>query len=120
MPKKTTMSLSTPQTGSLYLESLKMPWDSTEADGYTMKCLYKDPERGEMTCIFRMAPGAIAPPHCHDDEFEQVFVLEGAFNDGEQTLVEGDYVCRAPGAIHGGTTQEGALMLVMFSRKDPR
>ena len=64
-------------------------------------------------------PGATAGPHAHD-EFEQVYVLEGSFNDGEQTLVPGDYVFRAPGAMHEGWTRDGALMLVMFSKIDPR
>ena len=73
-----------------------MSWEQAEIEGYTLKRLYEDPERGEWTCLFRMDTGATAGPHAHD-EFEQVYVLEGSFNDGEQTLVPGDYVFRAPG-----------------------
>jgi quercetin dioxygenase-like cupin family protein len=120
MSQKTMTVLGTPQAGSLYLNSLKMPWEPTEIEGYSLKRLYEDSERGEITCLFRMDPGAIANRHAHHDEFEQVYVLEGSFNDGEQTLVAGDYVFRAPGAMHEGSTQDGALMLVMFSKADPR
>lgn len=112
--------LSTPQAGSQYLESIKMPWEPTDNEGYKVKTLYEDPERGELTCLFRMEPGAVAGLHAHHDEFEQVYILEGSFNDGEHTLVPGDYVFRAPGAMHEGTTQDGALMLVIFSKTDPR
>tara|TARA_B100001123_G_C15009135_1_gene906805 strand:+ start:116 stop:487 length:372 start_codon:yes stop_codon:yes gene_type:complete len=120
MPQKSKAVLSTPQAGSLYLESAKMPWESTNNGQYKVKRLFEDSERGELTCLFQMAPGAISEPHAHDDEFEQIYVLEGSFNDGEQTLNPGDYVLRAPGAMHEGTTQEGALMLVIFSKADPR
>jgi quercetin dioxygenase-like cupin family protein len=119
MSQKTMAVLGTPQTGSLYLDSLKMPWEDADIEGYTYKRLYEDPERGELTCIFRMDPGATVGQHAHEDEFEQVYVLEGSFSDGEQTLVAGDYVFRAPGAMHEGSTQDGALMLVIFSKMDP-
>lgn len=120
MSQKSTAVLSTPQAGSLYLDSLKMPWEQADIEGYSYKRLYEDPERGELTCLFRMAPGARAARHCHEDEFEQVYVLEGSFSDGQQTLVPGDYLFRAPGAMHEGSTQDGALMLVIFSKMDPR
>ena len=120
MSQKTTAVLGTPKAGSLYLDSLKMPWEEADIEGYTYKRLYEDTERGELTTLFRMAPGATVGQHAHDDEFEQVYVLEGSFNDGEQTLGPGDYVFRAPGAPHEGSTQDGALMLVIFSKTDPR
>ena len=120
MSQKSTAVLGTPPAGSVYLDSLNMPWEEADIEGYTYKRLYEDPERGELTCIFRMAPGATAPRHSHEDEFEQVYVLEGSFNDGDQTLVPGDYLFRAPDAMHQGYTEDGALMLVIFSKMDPR
>ena len=120
MTQKNLTALSTPREGSQYLASIKMSWEPTDNAGFKMKRLYEDSERGELTCLFRMDPGAVAGLHAHHDEFEQIYILAGSFNDGEQTLVQGDYVLRAPGAMHEGTTQDGALMLVIFSKKDPR
>lgn len=120
MSDKIATTLTTPSSGSVYLDGLKMPWEQTEYEGFWLKQLYEDPTRGEKTCLIRMDPGAHVGPHAHDHEFEQVFVLEGSFNDDEHTLVSGDYACRAPGAVHGGSTQDGALILVMFSKMDPR
>ena len=120
MSEKTQAVLTTPPSGSLYLEGLKMQWEETEYEGFWVKRLYEDADLGEKTWLMRMDPGAHVGPHAHGDEFEQVFVLEGSFNDDQQTLVCGDYACRAPGAVHGGSTQGGAMMLVMFSKRDPR
>ena len=119
MSEKIAAVLTSPQSGSLYLDGLKTPWEKTEYEGFWLKRLYEDAARGEKTCLIRMDPGAQVGPHAHDDEFEQVFVLEGSFNDDSETLVGGDYACRAPGAIHGGSTQDGAMMLVIFSKRDP-
>ena len=120
MSEKITSMLTTPAAGSRYLDGLNMQWEETELEGFWLKRLYEDPERGEKTWLMRMDPGARVGPHAHHDEFEQVYVLDGSFNDDSQTLVSGDYACRAPGAIHGGSTEEGALILVMFSKSDPR
>ncbi|MBC8242727.1 MAG: cupin domain-containing protein [Alphaproteobacteria bacterium] len=58
--------------------------------------------------------GAISPPHAHD-ELEQVFVLEGAFYDADRTYGPGDFIVRAPGAIHTGGSKVGALALLIYS-----
>lgn len=120
MSKNMTAMLTTPRTGSHYIAGLKMPWEETDYEGFWLKRLYEDTERGEKTWLMRMDPGAHVGPHAHDDEFEQVFVLEGSFNDDNETLEPSDYACRAPGAIHGGYTEKGALILVIFSKLDPR
>ena len=111
--------VTTPEAGSLYLDGLKMSWEECEVEGFWMKRLYEDADRSEKTWLMRMDPGAQVGPHAHEDEFEQVYVLEGSFDDDEQTLKAGDYAFRAPGAIHGGSTEEGALILVMFSKTAP-
>lgn len=58
--------------------------------------------------------GVVAPPHTHDN-LEQVFVLEGDFYDEYQTYSPGDFIVRAPGAIHTGGSRSGALALLVYS-----
>ena len=43
MSQKSTAVLSTPQAGSLYLDSLNMSWEQAEIEGYTLKRLYEGP-----------------------------------------------------------------------------
>ena len=58
--------------------------------------------------------GVVAPPHAHDN-LEQVFVLDGDFYDEYRTYGPGDFIVRAPGAIHTGGSRNGALALLVYS-----
>ena len=58
--------------------------------------------------------GVVAPPHAHD-KLEQVLVLEGDFYDEYRTYEPGDFIVRAPGAIHTGGSKSGALVLLIYS-----
>ena len=53
--------------------------------------------------------------HAHD-EIEQIYVLSGSFFDQDRTLRAGDYACRAPGAMHTTDSDEGAVVLLIYSR----
>ena len=58
--------------------------------------------------------GAFSPMHAHDD-IEQIYVLEGSFYDQDKTYGPGDYVIRAPGALHSAGSEEGAVVLLVYS-----
>ena len=55
-----------------------MDWAPTQFAGVSIKVLYEDKEKGEMTCLLKWAPGTSLPMHKHP-EIEQTFVLEGSF-----------------------------------------
>jgi hypothetical protein len=62
--------------------------------------------------LLRCAPGAILPPHDHDED-EHVLVLEGDLVIGGRTLTSGDYHGSRRGHGHGPlTTRGGCLILV--------
>ena len=63
----------------------------------------------------KVEAGAEALPHTHD-QLEQVFVLEGEFYDEYRSYGPGDFIVRAPGAIHTGGSKTGALLLLIYSR----
>ena len=103
-----------PMTGSAYLPGADREWQPTAAAGYWVKPLYENPELGERTLLMKAEPGTHSPPHAHD-EFEQVYVLEGSFNDGERVLRAGDYCARPIGAVHSAVSDEGWVALLVYS-----
>ena len=103
-------AMSRPDTGSLVARSAQSDWQTDGTSGFSYKTLFEDPASGQTT----MLPGCAAPSHAHDN-LEQVYVLEGEFYDEYRTYGPGDFVVRAPGALHTGGTHSGAIVLLVYS-----
>src|ERR1700751_251398 len=97
--------------GSTYVKPSEMDWKPTRFEKVSIKVLYEDSERGEMTCLLRLEPGAYIPFHKHP-EIEQSLVLEGSVEDHDGVATAGDYVWRKPGSFHDNHSPGGAV----FSR----
>jgi quercetin dioxygenase-like cupin family protein len=110
-------SIKSPIEGTRRYRASDAPWEPTELDGFWIKSLYEDPVLGEKTMLMKVDPGAYAPSHTHPGEFEQVFVLEGSFYDQDGTMVAGDYCCRAPDAAHSAGSKEGALVMLVYTKR---
>lgn len=100
--------------GSVYRAAAAAAWEATSEPGFWCKRLYEAP--GQRTWLMRVDPGAWSPPHAHEGELEQVYVLEGSFHDDDRLMRAGDFCCRAPGAMHSAGSEEGALVLLVYSR----
>jgi len=100
--------------GSTYLHPDRIDWKQ-DGEKYWIKTLYEQPDKGERVCLARLDPGASFAMHAHD-EVEHIYVLSGSFRDQNRTLRAGDYACRQPGAPHTTETDEGAVMLLVYSR----
>lgn len=98
---------------SKYSASQAMPWEELKP-GVFSKLLYQDENRSERTLLVRLEPEARSAPHSHD-EFEQIYVIEGGFEDGERVLNAGDFCCRSPGQVHTAYSPDGALVLVTYT-----
>lgn len=107
-----------PIGGSAYLDAAQMAWQPTDIERFWMKPLYEDSAKGEKTLLMKVDPGAFAPLHAHD-EFEQFYVLEGSLYDQERVMKAGDYVCRAAGAMHTAGSEEGAVVLLIYTKAIP-
>ena len=103
-----------PMSGSGYLPGATQAWQPTGDAGYRIKPLYDNPVLGERTLLMKAEPGTRSAAHAHD-EFEQVYVLEGSFDDGERVLRAGDYCARPIGAMHETVTEEGFVALLIYS-----
>ena len=99
--------------GSSYRATAASDWESADDPGFLYKALYEAP--GCRTWLMRVEPGAWSPPHAHDGELEQIYVLEGSFYDDERLMRAGDFCCRAPGAMHSAGSDEGALVLLVYT-----
>ncbi len=109
-----TAGLPRPDMGTLMARSAAAEWQDSGAPGFWMKPLYDDPDTGERTSLMKVDAGAWSPSHAHS-ELEQFFVIEGSFNDDENTYGPGDFAIRAPGAMHTASSKEGALLLLIYS-----
>jgi len=89
-------------------------WQDCGADGFFIKPLMEDAGAGLRTWLMKVEPGAFSPPHAHH-EVEQIYVLEGSFYDQQKTYGAGEYIVRAPGAMHTAGSDNGALVLLFYS-----
>lgn len=104
-----------PAQGSRYLDPADQAWQPTEAPGFWLKPLLSDAAGGVGTALMRIDPGAFSALHAHET-LEQVLVLEGSFYDQKRRIPAGGYVVRAPGALHTAGSEEGAIVLLIYSR----
>ena len=85
--------------GSVYVKPQDMEWEPTQFPGISIKTLYEDKEKGELTCFLKWEPGATLPMHKHP-EIEQSYVVEGSFYDHEGICRAGEFVWRRVGSFH--------------------
>ena len=71
--------------GSVYVKPQELAWEPTQFDGISIKVLYEDKVKGEMTCLLKWEPSATLPMHKHP-EIEQTYVIEGSFYDHDGIL----------------------------------
>ena len=79
--------------GSTYVRPQDMEWAPTQFEKVYVKALYQDKEKGELTCLVKLEPGAKLPMHVHP-ELEQAYVLEGSMSDHDGVCRAGEYVWR--------------------------
>jgi quercetin dioxygenase-like cupin family protein len=96
----------------------KMNWQATPFDGVSIARLYEDPDRGDLTSLVRMTPGARYPSHNHAG-LEHCYVLEGDLVFEDHTLTAGDYSAGSPHKDHtSATTKAGCLLFIVHDRRD--
>jgi anti-sigma factor ChrR (cupin superfamily) len=106
--------LGLPGTGSCSMAAAEAEWQDSGTPGFLIKSLMEDPDAGVRTWLMKVEPGAFSELHAHD-EVEQIYVVEGSFYDQEKTYGAGDYILRAPGAMHTAGSDSGAVVLLFYS-----
>jgi anti-sigma factor ChrR (cupin superfamily) len=103
-----------PPAGSLDFNSTQIDWQECGAQGFRIKPLLEDTEAGLRTWLMQVDAGAFSSLHAHD-EIEQIYVLEGSFYDQDKTYRPGEFIVRAPGAMHSAGSEDGAVVLLFYS-----
>jgi anti-sigma factor ChrR (cupin superfamily) len=79
------------------------PWQPVQ--GYPVgvyeRILSADEATGFVTRLARFDPGVEISETLTHDFWEEVYILEGSFVQGEQVFTAGMYACRPPGMKHG-------------------
>jgi anti-sigma factor ChrR (cupin superfamily) len=101
--------------GSVYVKPQDMAWERTQFDGISIKVLYEDKAKGEMTCLLKWEPGATLPMHKHP-EIEQTYVVEGSFYDHDGICRAGEFAWRRVGSFHETRSDEGAVILAIYRK----
>ncbi len=101
--------------GSIYIRPQEMEWEPTQFPGISIKILYEDKAKGEMTCFLKWAPGATLPMHKHP-AIEQSYVIEGSFSDHDGICRAGEFVWRRVGSFHETHSDEGAVILAIYRK----
>jgi len=102
-----------PELRSRYIDPDDIDWQPSTFEGIETKVLWSDPDSGRSTILFKLAPGAVVPPHEHAD-VEQTWVLSGTFEDDEGVALPGHYIWRPGGSHHSARTVDGAVILSFF------
>lgn len=95
-------------------DSTGIDWQDCGADGFRIKPLFEDSTAGLCTWLMKVDAGAFSPMHTHE-EIEQIYVLEGSFYDQDKTYGPGEFIIRAPGAMHSAGSEDGAVVLLFYS-----
>jgi len=101
--------------GSVYVKPQDIVWEATQFDGISIKVLYEDKDKVEMTCLLKWEPGATLPMHKHAD-IEQTYVIEGSFFDHDGICRAGEFVWRRIGSFHETHSDEGAVILAIYRK----
>jgi anti-sigma factor ChrR (cupin superfamily) len=106
--------LISPIEGSHAISSNEIDWQSTDTPGFWVKPLYENGLLKQRTSLMKVDAGASSELHDHQ-ELEQIFVLSGEFSDQDKTYVSGDFIVRAPLAMHTASSEHGCTVLLIYS-----
>jgi anti-sigma factor ChrR (cupin superfamily) len=89
-----------------------VPWQDSPMPGVQRRMLERDGgEQARATSIVRYAPGSRFSPHVHDGG-EELFVLDGVFEDELGSYGPGTYIKNPPGSAHAPASAQGCVLWV--------
>jgi anti-sigma factor ChrR (cupin superfamily) len=92
----------------------QVTWRSTRYAGVSIHFLASDRPTGYAAVLVRMQPGSRYPAHRHHGA-EEVFVLEGSFEDDRGRHGQGDFVVYEDGSAHHPSCPAGGPACTFFA-----
>jgi anti-sigma factor ChrR (cupin superfamily) len=102
-----------PENASVNFDANQLDWQDCGTEGFSIKPLLEVEGQTIRTWLMKVEPGAFSPLHAHT-EVEQIYVMEGSFYDQEKTYHAGEFIVRAPGAMHTAGSEDGAVVLLIY------
>ncbi len=96
----------------VHIDSSTAPWQ-VFSEGVDMLSLRSEP--GANRVLLRFAPGKGYPVH-HHEVAEEVFVLEGIYEDLDGQHGPGTYLRYPPGSTHAARSATGCTFLVINAK----
>lgn len=93
------------------LDTNALPWRPGGVDGITVRRLYTQQGFPERIRLLQLAPGAGPFTHDHPNG-EEVYVLDGEFEDEHGRYAAGTWTRNPPGSQHAPSSRNGAVLLV--------
>jgi anti-sigma factor ChrR (cupin superfamily) len=90
-----------------------LDWQPRTDTGVWQKPLYRQGGYREWTQLLKLEPGAEAPHHGHPNG-EEVFVIDGEFEDEFGVYPAGTWTRSPPGSAHTVRSPKGAILYVRF------
>jgi anti-sigma factor ChrR (cupin superfamily) len=117
----TTERLNMDRSRRVVINTAGMEWENSPAAGVERKKLEREAsESGQVTSVVRYQPGSRFRPHIHPGG-EEIFVIDGIFEDENGQYSAGSYLRNPPGSSHAPGTENGCVLLVklnMFQKGD--
>ncbi|MEL6423217.1 MAG: cupin domain-containing protein, partial [Pseudomonadota bacterium] len=94
------------------IDTRAMPWSPSPMPGVDRRMLDRiGEEKARATSIVRYAPNSSFPSHRHPGG-EELFILEGVFEDEHGSYPAGTYVRNPPGTAHAPASTDGCVIFV--------
>lgn len=96
----------------VFVHAARQDWVSSPASGVDRRMLFRvGGEVARATSIVRYAPGSAFPRHVHTGG-EEIFVLDGTFQDEHGDYPAGSYLRNPPGTSHAPASKDGCTIFV--------
>ncbi|MEL7448217.1 MAG: cupin domain-containing protein [Pseudomonadota bacterium] len=96
-------------SSTVRVDTNNMEWRPGLVEGLSVMPLHEF--RAEHTALVRWQPGTKFPAHLHEGG-EEIFVIDGAFEDDKGTYPAGTWLRSPPGSAHEPFSSEGCTILV--------
>ena len=102
------------------VDSEALPWVASPLPGVERRMLERDgAEVARATSLVRWAPGTAFTAHRHPGG-EEIFVLEGVFEDERGRYPKGTWLRNPPGSLHEPFSREGCTIYVKTGHLAPQ
>ncbi|WP_228445468.1 cupin domain-containing protein [Thalassotalea sp. HSM 43] len=110
------MSLNLDRSQRLVINSQDMAWEASPSVGVWRKKLEREAaETGLTTSIVRYDAGTSFSAHHHPGG-EEIFVLDGVFEDEHSSYPAGSYFRNPPGTFHSPKSAKGCVLFVKLNQ----